>query len=87
MYPFTAVGLAYLLCTSSVFASPLHSRYSEYSVKDSHQVPPGWSNIGSAPPNHVIRLQIGLKQGQFEDLERHLYEGSLCIPQVLTTIP
>ena len=56
----------------SVAAKPLQTRYA---VKETHIVPPEFEEIGPAPANHLIRLQIGLKQGQFEELERHLYES------------
>jgi tripeptidyl-peptidase-1 len=46
-----------------------------YAVKDRHNVPRQWSRVGQAPALHIIELQIGLKQGNFDELERHLYEG------------
>jgi tripeptidyl-peptidase-1 len=55
-------------------ASPLRVR-SPYAVKETHPVPSHWTEIASAPANHMIQLQIGLKQSQFDELERHLYEG------------
>lgn len=59
-----------LLSLSS--ATPLKSRYV---VKETHRAPAGFSNLGEAPANHNIRLSVGLKQSQFGELERHLYEG------------
>jgi hypothetical protein len=50
---------------------------SSYAVKDKHVVPKQWSSVGPAPALHVIQLQIGLKQGNFVELERRLYEGML----------
>jgi len=50
--------------------------HSAYVVKDSHHVPRKWTRIGPAPAQHLIRLQIGLKQNRFSELERHLYEGN-----------
>ncbi|KAA6413001.1 MAG: tripeptidyl peptidase [Lasallia pustulata] len=35
-----------------------------------------WTRVGPAPADHRINLQIGLKQSQFDELERHLYEVS-----------
>jgi tripeptidyl-peptidase-1 len=59
--------------TTAVLAeSPL---YSQYTIKDSHHVPREWTRVGPAPAGHLIKLQIGLKQSQFGELERHLYEG------------
>jgi hypothetical protein len=39
-------------------------------------VPRGWSHVNNAPKAHMIQLQIGLKQRQFNELERQLYESS-----------
>ena len=69
----TSIGLTALLAVFAT-ASPLRLR-SPYAVKESHPVPRKWSRIGPAPADHVINLQIGLKQGNFNELERHLYEG------------
>ncbi|KAF2136827.1 uncharacterized protein K452DRAFT_362269 [Aplosporella prunicola CBS 121167] len=60
----------------STTASPVLRTRSPYAVKDSHNVPRSWSRLSSAPGDHMINLQIGLKQGQFDELERHLYEVS-----------
>jgi tripeptidyl-peptidase-1 len=48
---------------------------SPYAVKDNHTVPSGWEITARAPGEQQIHLQIGLKHGQFDELERHLYEG------------
>ena len=48
-----------------------------YVVKDRHHVPRQWRRIGEAPRGHLIQLQIGLRQRSFEELERHLFEGTL----------
>ena len=57
-----------------VSGSPLRIR-SPYVVKETHPVPSQWTEVAPAPGNHIVQLQIGLKQSQFEELERHLYEG------------
>ena len=62
---------------SFAFGSPLRVR-SPYAVKSSHSLPSQWRKIGPASSEHVMTLQIGLKQGQFHQLERHLYEGKLA---------
>lgn len=72
------VLMAYLACAGTVSGSTIRTR-SPYAVKDSHHVPRKWSRVGAAPPDHLINLQIGLKQGSFSELERHLYEG-MSIP-------
>jgi tripeptidyl-peptidase-1 len=48
-----------------------------YGVKERHHVPRQWKRIGEPPGEHFIQLQIGLKQEGFEELERHLFEGTL----------
>ena len=58
---------------SSAIAGPLQRRYL---VKESHPVPEDFTRESDASPGHLIRLQLGLKQSQFEELERQLYETS-----------
>ncbi|KAK8188187.1 peptidase S8/S53 domain-containing protein [Phyllosticta capitalensis] len=65
----------FVLLAAAAAASPLRAR-SPYAVKERHFVPRGWTSMGKAPSEHVIDLQIGLKQSQFDELERHLYEVS-----------
>jgi len=61
---------------SAVLASPITVKArSPYAVKETHGVPNRWRNVGPPNQSHIINLQIGLKQGNFEELERHLYEG------------
>jgi tripeptidyl-peptidase-1 len=68
-------AIAALFAASLVSSSPIKAR-TPYAVKESHFVPPQWSRVGPAHEGSVISLQIGLKQSQFEELERHLYEGT-----------
>ena len=74
------VSLALLAASTTILSSPLRSR-SEYAVKDTHNVPNKWAQVGPAPANKLLHLHISLKQSQFEELERHLYEGTLACPQ------
>lgn len=74
MHLVPSASLALLLASGSVNASPLQAR-SPYVVKDSHNAPSMWNDIGPAPSDTLINLHIGLKQSQFDELERHLYEG------------
>lgn len=46
-----------------------------YVVKESHAVPSEFSRVGEAPGHNLLRLQIGVKQGQFDVLEKHLWES------------
>lgn len=38
-------------------------------------MPHGWTPVRLAPSHYEIQLQIGLKQGRFHELQRHLNEG------------
>ncbi|RDW92293.1 hypothetical protein BP5796_01687 [Coleophoma crateriformis] len=58
-----------------VLGTPVRSR-SAYAVKETHSVPRRWAATGRAPLDHMLHLQIGLKQENFAELERHLYEVS-----------
>lgn len=71
--------LALLLAAGAAVGSPLKDR-SEYKLKDSHHVPKSWKAIAAAPGRHTIRLEIALKQGQFDELDRHLMEGTSMFP-------
>lgn len=61
-----------------VLGTPIQSR-TAYAVKGAHPVPRQWKRVARAPKSQMIRLQIGVKQGQFDELERHLYEGMYLI--------
>ncbi|USW48960.1 Putative peptidase S53, activation domain, Sedolisin domain, peptidase S8/S53 domain superfamily [Septoria linicola] len=54
----------------------VHPSRSDYVVKSSHFVPPGWERMSKASAEHNIDLRIGIKQSSFHELERHLYEVS-----------
>lgn len=80
------VLLTLLLAVDAALGSPVRAR-TPYAVKDSHVVPSSWTRVGAAPADHWISLQIGLKQSQFDELKRHLYEGrhiSVGFSSVLT---
>jgi len=64
-----ALALLELLTLCVLASSP-------YAVKETHPVPQKWARVGPAPHNQHIDLQIGLRQSQFDELERHLYEVS-----------
>ena len=66
-----------LLSCSFVAAGPV-TRRSDAFVKDFHKAPRYWLNLGPAPSDHTIHLTIGVSQGRFNELERHLYEGTQC---------
>lgn len=72
------VAFSALLTVQAAFANPVRSPRTPYRVKDSHHVPRGWKRVRRAPADHVIDLQIGVKQSNFQELERHLYEGKRC---------
>ena len=62
------------VAAQAVLASPISAR-SPYTVKETHYAPREWTKLERANSDSVIELQIGLKQGNFDELERHLYEG------------
>lgn len=64
----------FLLCAGEVTSRRWEKREG-YGLKERHHVPRAWERAGPAPEEHMIQLQIGLRQGQFSELERHLYEG------------
>ncbi|KAI8938687.1 hypothetical protein NX059_004554 [Plenodomus lindquistii] len=49
---------------------------SPYVVKETHHVPKGWQKLERSHGGKTIELQIGLKQGRFDELDRHLSEVS-----------
>lgn len=70
----TGLLLAAGLLAGSVNGKPIRAR-TPYVVKDSHLLPSKWKEVGPASPSHKIQLRVGLKQDQFHELERQLYEG------------
>jgi tripeptidyl-peptidase-1 len=72
----TGLLLAAGLLAGAANGKPIRSR-TPYVVKDSHNVPAKWTEVGPASPSHVIELRLALKQDQFQELERQLYEGEL----------
>lgn len=52
----------------------IHSK--SYTVKERHPVPNGWNAVTRPSPAHVIELQIGLKQRNQAELEKHVLEIS-----------
>jgi tripeptidyl-peptidase-1 len=73
MQIFASVLLA-ALAAHDTLASPIQAR-SPYVVKETHFVPKEWTKLERAHGGKTIQLQIGLKQGKFEELDRHLHEG------------
>jgi tripeptidyl-peptidase-1 len=71
----SAVLAAAILAFCDALATPV-SR-STYAVKETHFVPKEWTRAERAHGGKTIQLQIGLKQGRFEELDRHLNEGWL----------
>lgn len=66
--------LVVAVAAQGILAGPIKVR-TDYTVKEVHPAPRKWSDAGRAPSDHMLHLQIGLKQENFEELERHLYEG------------
>jgi tripeptidyl-peptidase I len=76
----TTLVAALASCFVPAIASPI-ARRSDLIVKDFHQAPPAWANIGAPPTEHMLHLSIGLTQSRFSELERHLYEGKIGGPE------
>jgi tripeptidyl-peptidase-1 len=71
---------ASLVFTVAVFAQAVLATpvaRSVYAIKEKHVVPQRWTQKSRAPKHQILALQIGVKQGDFDELERHLYEGTL----------
>jgi tripeptidyl-peptidase I len=71
-----SIFLSVAVAAQTILGTPIRAR-THYSVKETHPIARGWSQAGRAPGNHMLHLQIGLKQGNFDELERHWYEGML----------
>ncbi|KAF3047812.1 hypothetical protein E8E11_005979 [Didymella keratinophila] len=71
----SAFVAAAILAFCDALATPLSAR-SPYVVKETHYVPKEWQKQDRAHGGKTISLQIGLKQGRFEELDRHLHEVS-----------
>jgi len=69
-----SIFLSVVVPAQAAVGTPIRAR-TPYSVKETHSIPNKWTPIERADGSHKLHLQIGLKQGNFEELERHLYEG------------
>ncbi|KAF2652391.1 tripeptidyl-peptidase 1 precursor [Lophiostoma macrostomum CBS 122681] len=63
------------IAAQAVLATPIRAG-SPYVVKETHPAPREWTKLDRAHESHVIQLQIGLKQSNWDELERHLNEVS-----------
>ena len=70
---FLKLPVVAFLCAVGAVAAP--SRL-DYAVKERHSIPPSWRVVGDAPRDHILHLQIGLKQSNEDVLESHLLEIS-----------
>ncbi|KPI46085.1 Tripeptidyl-peptidase sed2 [Cyphellophora attinorum] len=52
------------------------TRRAGYSIKSEHPVPAQWQKLDRAPADHRLDMRIGLKQANFDELERQLYDVS-----------
>lgn len=50
--------------------------FAAHVVKERIVPPREWIPDGLPPPNHIVELRVGLRQSDFDVLERHLYEVS-----------
>ncbi|KAE8822391.1 hypothetical protein PTNB73_08864 [Pyrenophora teres f. teres] len=70
---FTNVFIA-AIAACNALATPIAR--SPYSIKETHFVPDEWSKQERTNAQNTVQLQIGLKQGRFDELDRHLQEVS-----------
>lgn len=70
-----SISLSFVAFGLIASATPLSSSSRAFAVKDSLNLPNKWKRVGAASPEHVLTLQIGLKQTSFDELEKQLYEG------------
>lgn len=75
MVQFTFIVAALAAAGSVVNAAPPPRAHSVYQVKEMHPVPRKWEKRDRAPQGHMIDLQIGVRQSNFDELENRLYEG------------
>jgi tripeptidyl-peptidase-1 len=71
--------LSAAVAAHAVLATPIIRARSPYVVKETHNAPLDWTKGGRTRGDHVIQMQIGLKQGNWAELERHLNEGEYPI--------
>ncbi|KAA8569851.1 hypothetical protein EYC84_002194 [Monilinia fructicola] len=74
------VGFSVLISTAlaaqTAFAGAVIRSRTNYAVKEKHYVPRQWKRVARAPAEGIINLNIALKQSQFDELERQLYQVS-----------
>jgi hypothetical protein len=83
------IAVVSALCTVAPVVcspTPLSGVSTSYALKSFHHVPRKWSRIGDAPPDHVLTLQIGLKQSRFDEVLKHLNEGMRHLPILLIQV-
>jgi tripeptidyl-peptidase-1 len=71
---FTIAVLTAAIAARDVLATPIAR--SPYVLKETHFVPREWTKLDRSHGGKTIQLQIGLKQGRFDELDRHLHEGT-----------
>jgi tripeptidyl-peptidase-1 len=71
----TSALLAAAIAAQAALASPIRAR-SPYVVKETHYAPREWTKLQRSNGDSMVQLQIGLKQGRFDDLVKHLNEGT-----------
>jgi hypothetical protein len=78
-FPLTAI---FAFATSCAWASLPPRDLKDYAIEEAHYVPKRWIRQDRAPLDDLIDLSISLKQGNFAELERLLYEGAHYEPSV-----
>jgi len=70
-----ASALLVAIAAPAALATPVVAR-SRYAVKEEHYAPREWTKLERAHGDRIVQLQIGLKQGNFDKLAKHLTEIS-----------
>jgi tripeptidyl-peptidase-1 len=73
---FTKLSISLSALVAALGATALPSPRSNYAVKERHAVPRAWTAVGDADKNSLLSLQIGIKQSNEGEVERHLLEVS-----------
>ncbi|TID23582.1 tripeptidyl peptidase-like protein [Venturia nashicola] len=81
MLPSFGLIVTTLTLVCGVFTSPTAQSAKRYALKSTHHVPQKWERVAPAPPNHMISLQIGLRQGKADEVLQNLKEGGKQRPE------
>ena len=76
--------LTLALVIEAALGSPV--RRAGYALKERSRIPRQWTESGPAPPEGRMVFSVGLKQSNFDELERQLYEGKHFASALTATV-